>query len=205
MRRAAVSLSFRASVLALACAAGVLTAGAIPALADTPLGHSGTVGAHSLNDSSSSPGTTCLYKYHSGNDAGNLVKMVVKPPNVRAVAGKSSQTVGWRFTVQRRVQGIGGATQWVQRFTSPEMTAVTDDSHNATFSSASVPVKTGPFLAGGNYQYRVMVTTIWHRGDGSVQGKAKNRVDFYAGELDTGGSNIQDEHCTDWLHAIHFS
>ena len=99
-----------------------------------------------MSDSASSPGTTCLYKYHSGSDAGDLVKMVVKPPNVRAVAGKSSQTVGWRFTVQRRVQGIGGATPWVQRFTSPEMKAVTDDSRNASFTSASVPVKTGPFF-----------------------------------------------------------
>ena len=200
-----MSLSFRASVLALACTAGVLAATAVPALADTPLGHSGKVGAHSLSDSASSPGTSCQYKYHSGNNSGDLVKIVVKPPNVRAVAGNNSQTVGWRFTVQRRVQGEGGATQWVQRFTSPEMTAVTDDSHNASFNSASVPVRTGPFLAGGVYQYRVIVTTIWHRGDGSTQGKAKNRVDFYAGDLDTGGSNIQDEHCTGWLHADQFS
>jgi hypothetical protein len=196
---------FRTFVAVLACALVAVALNALPTLADTPLGHSGTVGAHSLHDTASSPGVTCNYGYKVAQDAGKLVKLVVAPPRVHAAAGNSAQEVGWRFTVQRRVQGIGGATPWVHRYTSPEMTAVTDDAHNAAFTSASVPVIPGAFLAGGVYQYRVLVSTTWHGSKGGIMGKATNREDFYVGVLNTGGTLMQNEHCDAWRHAAAFT
>ena len=38
-----------------------------PALAYTELGTTGTVGAHSLTDTSGSPGAVCVYKFNSDN------------------------------------------------------------------------------------------------------------------------------------------
>src|SRR4051794_26240616 len=156
-----MSVSLRTTLVAVVFAVAALACAVLPTLADTPLGHTGKVGAHSLNDSTSSPGATCNYVYKSGNDAGKLKQIIVMPPNVRAIAGKSAQTVGWLFSVERRTQGIGGASNWVERYTSPEMTAVTNDAHDAAFTSASVPVQPGRFEAGGIFQYRVIVTTVW--------------------------------------------
>src|SRR5829696_4560402 len=146
----------------------VLGIGAQPVLADTERGHTGTVGQHSLQDTTGSPGATCKYATIVADNDLKLRRIVVRPPLMRAVEGRSAQTVGWKFTVQLRVQGIGGATDWVIRYTSPEMTAVTDDAHNALFSDAAVRVRPGRRTAGGMKQYRVVVTMLWHRADGSV-------------------------------------
>lgn len=170
----------------------LLTFGVQSALAETERGHTGTVGKHSLHDESGSPGATCRYRTVLDDNDLKLRRIVVRPPLMRAVEGGIAQTVGWTFTVQRRVQGIGGATDWVNRYTSPEMTAVTDDTHDASLSKASIRVRPGGQAAGGMNQYRVFVTMLWHRADGSIQGKARHRVDYYAltsdmGLTDTGG------------------
>ena len=173
----------------------VLTFGVQPALADTERGHTGTVGQHSLQDYFGSPGATCRYGTVPDDNDLKLRRIVVRPPLMRAVKGKTAQTVGWRFTVQRRVQGIGGATDWVNRYTSPEMTAITDDTHDAALSKASIRVRPGGRTAGGVYQYRVLVTMLWHRADGSVQGKARHRVDNYALASDIGLTDVRSGNC----------
>ena len=176
--------------------------GAQPALADTELGHSGIVGTHSLEDSALGPGATCKYRFANEYDRGKLVRIVAGPPLMRAVSTETAQTVGWKFTVERRVHGIGGASEWVKRYVSAEMTVVTNDTHNAPFTKATVPVHAGPLLAGGMYEYRVLVTMLWHAQDGSVQGKARHRVDYYGSVIDTGGTGVQNNNCDAyWLPA----
>jgi hypothetical protein len=163
-----------------------------PVLADTELGHTGTVGVHSLSDTSGNPGTTAKYKYNSSDGFGWLKRLFVKPPNMRAVAGKNAQKVGWLFTVERKICGIGGCDIWRLRYTSPEMTAVTDDTHNAAFSEATVGVTVpcGHNCADAGATYRVTVKMIWHRANDSVQGTARHRVYWYRAVMDTGETGV---------------
>ncbi len=181
----------------VAVAVAVLV-GAQPVSADTEIGHVGVVGAHSLRDTSASPGATCNYIYKSQHPAGKLVEIVVRPPRMRAVDGRATQTVGWKFTVQRRVAYIGGASDWVARYTSPEMTAVTDPDHDAAFSSASVSVSVGYYAVGGIYQYRVLVAMLWHEPGGAIEGKARHRVDYYRMVLETGQTTTRAKNCEAW-------
>jgi hypothetical protein len=183
--------------LVVASLAAAMVVTAQPVLADTELGHTGTVGAHSLNDTAASPGATCKYRYLPSPNVGKLVRIAVHPPKVKAVAGKNAQTVGWKFTVQRKIAGLTGSSPWENRYTSPEMTAVTDDAHNAAFTKASVRVEVpfGPNAEDVAAFYRVKVKMFWHRADDSVQGTALHRIDFYKIKLDTGGSAVQEDFC----------
>ena len=103
-----------------------------PALA-YELGHTGTVGAHSTTDTSSDPGAIGKYRYYASDGFGWLTRFWVNPPHMKAVAGQTHQTVGWLFKVERQDCGFGGCSQWRVTYTSPEMTAVTDDAHDAAF------------------------------------------------------------------------
>lgn len=188
------------SPLVVATVLLALIAGAQPVLADTPLSQTGTVGVHSLRDTASSPGANCKYKYLSAHGYGKLKKIVVMPPRMRAVAGKSAQLVGWTFTVQRRIVSLGPNNPWENRYTSPEMTAVTDDAHNASFSAASVPVIV-PFPPDSldvAAFYRVHVKMFWHTANGSIQGTATHRVDYYRHVMSTGGSKVNQDICPDY-------
>jgi hypothetical protein len=186
------------STLVVTTLAVALLGIAQPVFADTELGHTGTVGVHSLNDTSASPGAICKYHYLSSYQFGRLRRITVQPPNMMAVAGKSAQTVGWEFIVERKSLPLGPPTPWKKRYTSPEMTAVTSDSHNAAFSSAYVGVKVpAPPGAedGARHIYRVTVKMFWHRGDGSVMGSSRHRVDFYRIVESNGGTGEQDSFC----------
>jgi kynureninase len=127
-----------------------------PVLADTELGHTGTVGVHSLRDSSSEYGASCKYRYLPAYDFGQLRRVYVFAPRVRAVTGHSSQLVGWKFTIQRRTVWLDGPGPWKNRFTSTEQMAMTSDSAYAPFTerSASVDVPFGPDENGAAAQYR---------------------------------------------------
>jgi hypothetical protein len=159
---------------------GIL-AGPQTVAADTELGETGTVGAHSLNDTTANPGATCKYHYISAQDGGRLNRIDVDPPNVKAVAGKSSQSVGWQFTVQRRAGSIYTNNPWKNRYTSPIKKALTDDAHNAPFSggTVSVTVPYGPDSQDVQADYRVVVKMLWYLPNGAVQGTARHRVNYY--------------------------
>ena len=165
-----------------------------PALA-YELSHTGTVGVHSLTDTSSNPGAIGRYRYYASDGYGFLNRFNVNPPNMRAVAGKSSQTVGWRYTVERKECGIEGCYRWIDRFTSVEFTAVTSDAHNASFSQATVSVNVpcghGCYDAGA--KYRITVKMIWHRPNGSVQGTVLNRIYWYGAQMTNGASGVQEK------------
>ena len=186
-------------VFIVAAVTGALMIGAQPVFADVELGHTGTVGVHSLTDTSDSPGVTAKYKYNSSDGFGWLKRLRVEAPHVRAVAGKSSQVVGYQFQVWRKVCGLGGCDTWRLRYTSPEMQAVTDDSHDAALPAASVSVTVpcGHGCEDAGAIYRVVVKMTWYRGNGSVQGTAKHRVYWYAASMDTGETGVMEKSAWD--------
>ena len=143
------------------------------------LPQSGTVGAYSLNDTSTSPGVQAIYRYVSKYDTWKLGKIVVRAPNMSAVSGKTAQKVGWNFTIQRRFCDFGFCTKWSDDYTSPTFTSVTNDVTNAPFADRSVGVRPGPFGYDGGYGYRAIVKMFWYRPSGSVQGTAKVRIYYY--------------------------
>ena len=171
-----------------------------PALADTELGHRGTVGVHSLRDTSEHPGATCKYRYLPAYGYGQLRRIEVRPPQVKAVSGKSHQLVGWRFTIQRKEIGLFGSTHWHKRYTSPEQITYTDDAHNAAFAGMFVRVKVpfGPATQDAIAIYRVIVKLFWHRADGEIAGVARHRVDFYNSVMSSGERNVQQGACGDY-------
>jgi hypothetical protein len=165
----------------------------------TELGQTGTVGVHSLVDKEGDPAALGLYKYNSSDGFGWLKRFNVNPPNMHAVKGNSSQKVGWSFTVERKVCGIVGCGKWNVRYTSPEMTAVTDDAHNASFSQATVGVTVpcGHGCQDAGATYRITVKMIWHRPNGSVQGTVRNRIYWYGAKLNTGETGVQEKVAAD--------
>jgi len=163
------------------------------------LGHTGTVGVHSLTDTSSNPGAIGRYRWYSSDGVGYLNRFYVNPPKMRAVAGRTNQTVGWLYKVERKMCGFMGCGAWTLRFTSVEMTAVTDDAHNASFSqaTASVTVPCGHNCYDAFARYRITVKMIWHRPDGSVQGTVRNRIYWYGAQLTTGPYGVQEQFAFD--------
>lgn len=152
-----------------------------PAMAYTDLGTTGTTGAHKLTDTSSNPGTICLYKYSASDGLSKLRHIYVHPPKVKAIAGWTNEQVAWRFTVQRRISGFGGPGPWNDRYTSPNFySTAPNSSTNATFSDEDVSV-TVPFEAGGDAvaDYRVIVKVFWYDTSSMVLGTAKMRDDWY--------------------------
>ncbi|MEA2676769.1 MAG: hypothetical protein QOJ81_910 [Chloroflexota bacterium] len=159
-----------------------LLIGIQPVLADTELGHTGTVGAHSLLDTTALPGGQCAYQHLAAYDVNKLKSMVARSPRVKAVAGKSSQLVGYRVIVQRRSGSIYSNNVWTDKFTSAEHTAMTSDTANAYFGanpSITVTVPFGPDQQDVYAEYRIVMKLIWHNSDGSIQGTAMHRVGHY--------------------------
>jgi hypothetical protein len=169
-----------------------------PALA-YELSHTGTVGVHSLTDTSSNPAAIGRYRYYASDGYGWLNRFYVNPPNMKAVAGKTSQHVGWKYMVERKMCGIEGCGSWMLRFTSRQFTAVTDDSHNAAFTqaTASVTVPCGHNCYDVGAKYRITVKMIWHRADGSVQGTVLNRIYWYGAQMTTGEHGVQEKFAAD--------
>ena len=158
---------------------------AAPAVAQIEQGHTGTVGPHSLRDSSTKPGATCRFRRIQPSPGGysyeaKLNRIDVRPPKVRAISG--SQEVGWRFFVQRRGwessgQGYGEFGPWVVTYQSPIQRDVTHAGTNASFTTMGIGVNvptSKPF-----YEYRVQVKMFWYRPDGRTQGTATHRVEWY--------------------------
>jgi hypothetical protein len=170
-----------------------------PVLAETPLGTTGTVGSHSLNDTSTSnPGATCGYRYDSTDDVWLINKITVRAPNMKAVAGSCAQKVGGSYIVQRRIYGpVGRPGPWLLRYTSPTFTKVTSDKTNAALTAKSVPVRVS-FGVGAGYEYRVIVTMVWYRASGGVQGTAKSRVDYYTESFGSTSTSSKG-HCS-WMN-----
>ena len=183
--------------LLVGTAIGVL-AFAQPALGYTELGTTGTVGAHSLIDTSSSPGAVCTYKAYPQYSDYKIKHLYVNAPKMKAVSGRGTETekVAWDFKVQRRYVSFSNGP-WQNRYTSPTFVAYTDSTHNASFSQEGVDVVPPAPEVDTAYQYRVIVKLIWYADIGNVLGTATERVDWYSAQvgLDT---FVRHHHCFDY-------
>ena len=148
-----------------------------------------------MTDTSSNPGAIGRYRYYASDGYGYLNRFYVNPPNMRAVAGNSSQTVGWQYMVERKLCGLGSCGAWALRFTSVEFSAVTSDAHNASFSqaSASVTVPCGHNCFDLGASYRITVKMIWHRANGTVEGTVRNRIYWYGAQMTNGTSGVMEK------------
>jgi hypothetical protein len=181
-----VSARIRPRLVSAASVLLLLTFGVQPVLADTELGHTGTVGFHRLRESVTNyGGAVCIYRSDPPPSAysyeGELYSLEVRPPKVKAIAG--AQQVGWRFIVERRSEDelAGAWFPWVERIRSKIQRRTTDTNTNAPFTwmQADVIVPTNGVNDTPRYQYRVLVKMYWFYADGSIEGTATHRVDWY--------------------------
>jgi len=175
--------------LAVGAFAILATIGSQTVFADTELGDTGKVGTHSLTDTHSTPGAKCHY---NSND--KLKAIEARPPNMAAFAGRTNQVVGWRFTVERRLN-LG---PWKQVAKSVQQTTSVGGSGDAGgFSSMTVPI-TLPANEGmnGEHEFRVVVKMFWYaKDDQTVNGTSRHRVDFYRNLMSNGGRSTDDGSC----------
>lgn len=179
-------------VLAMATFAIAALATTQPALAGE-ISRTGTIGQYNVVDTKTDQSVLAHYRWYNSDNVGWLKKFVVDPPRMKAVAGRTDQTVGWQFYVERKDCGFFDCSRWKKTYTSPEMTAVTDDSHNAAFTSASVHVYVpcGHLCEDLVSAYRVTIKMIWHKPNGNVQGSARYRIVWYESETSRGDHGKQ--------------
>jgi hypothetical protein len=165
-----------------------------PVSASPRVDYSGTIGAYTYTDTAARPGAIGLYKYNAEDGFGWLKRFYVNPPKMKAVAGMDHQTVGWLYKVQRKICGLGGCGSWTVTYTSPEFKVVTDDAHYTAWGQDSVKVRVpcGHGCEDAGAIYRINIKMMWHRPNGSIQGKAKHRIYYYSEQLDTGGSGVSE-------------
>ncbi len=163
-------------VLSLAAALVLSVAGT--AVADTPLGHSGRYGPHSLTDSGESAGARCVF------DADLFLSRIkVLPPTIFArdrTSSRDSQWVGWRLDLRYR-DGEGGG--WGTVTHTSFVKAKAYDDMPAALATRSIPI--GDQVGGGEFQ--VIVRMQWYQpGHADTwEGTARHLVDHYRS---TGGS-----------------
>lgn len=108
-----------------------------------------------------------------------LRRIVVTPPTVYGTT--RGQTVGWRFVVQRSIDG--GA--WSLTYRSPVQTATASPSRAASFSKLDVDVALPRPPAGADWDlwdvhYRVTLKTFWYRADGTVEQRSSHRFERHS-------------------------
>ena len=182
-------------MMAAALGASAISVG--PVAAQTEIGHTGTVGFHTLRDTEARPGATCTYTQRDGSYfwEGDLTRIGVRPPRMRAAMG--NQQVGWRFVVQRRAWD-GEFGPWKNKFFSPIQWDVTDTTHDASFTwmGVDVDVPTSNPDEPPEYLYRVRVKMFWRNASGDTTGMAVHEVDWNRLiEMDTYSDNYD---CRAW-------
>jgi hypothetical protein len=141
-------------------------------LADTPVGHSGTYGPHSLTDSGETAGARCVYDSDLF-----LYRIKVLPPTVFArnrTSSRDSQWVGWRIDLRYR-DGEGGGWGTVKHTSFVKAKAYDDTP--GVLSTRSIPI--GDQVGGGEFQ--VIVRMQWYKPGHSDtwEGTARHQVDHY--------------------------
>ena len=181
-------------VMVGAVGASALSVG--PVAAQTEIGHTGTVGFHTLRDGVK-PGAKCTWTERDGAYfwTGELTHIDVRPPRMRASSGM--QLVGWRFIVQRRAWNEGYGP-WKNKYFSPTQWDTTSTTSDASFAWMGVDVNVPtsdpdeiPF-----YQYRVRVKMFWKNGSGDVVGTATHEIDWYR-KVEQSTYN-EDTDCDSW-------
>lgn len=186
IRAKRVSLAFAAFAL-------LLMLGSQTALADTELGDHGKVGVHSLTDSSSTPGAKCTYKV--GATFTKLKSITVRPPNMAASPGRTSQIIGWRFVIERRFNG-STLGPWKQIYRSPlQTTSIGGEGSGFSSMSAAITLPPNEGIT-GEHEFRVVVKMVWlGKDDQTVVGSSRHRVDFYRVVTTAGGHSTTQASC----------
>ena len=176
MRSTRPVLAFVSAILLSIIAAG-------PVLADTELGHTGTVGFHELRDGRNG-GAICRYEelFPSPSNfeyEAELDWIDVRPPKMKAAAGR--QRVGWRFIVERRDYIRPDLTDWFVVYRSSVQQAVTNTKTNAAFATMgfrpNVPADRFEELPIASF--RVQVKMFWYGEGQTIEGTATHLVDRY--------------------------
>lgn len=138
----------------------------------------GTVGEHSLTDTTGSPGAICAYQPSATPGVKKLKHIYVNAPHMKAIAGASTEKVGWRFVIQRIRYGT---SQWKLFYRSPIWTASTNSSQDASFSQEGRKVVVNHTYFETGYGYRVSEKLLWYNTAGTkVRGSATELVEWYA-------------------------
>jgi len=162
-------------LLVLAVLPIALALAASPMAAADP-SDTGNVGVHTLIDNTEYPAVTCIY--HNPGDL--LYKMKVRPPIMFAfdrTGGTDTQTVGWRFRIQRATTA-SGSTDYAPFYTSLKWKTITTDrraaqlvGHGYVFASQTP-----------GFRYRVAYDLYWYYPTAStVDGKAVHFNTYYKG------------------------
>jgi hypothetical protein len=176
----------RRLTIGLVSAAVALSLAAAPALADTEMGHEGSVGEHVVFDGPTDQffsGIVCFYDSQHGN---RLHRLTVMAPEIYArdiTPGVDTQRVGWRVIVKRLRPGSSTLKPF---YRSGTQRAMATDATRAEFPRPSGP-GVAPYMTvnldvpkepGTGSQYFVFVRMFWYR-DGDLEGKATHRLDNY--------------------------
>ncbi len=174
-RRGRSAIALRAAALALAA----LAIGAVPALADTELGHGGLVGEHRLRDIAGYPGVHC----HLSGDLdegrfGPLRRIVVRAPVVfaRDVGPEEDlRYVGYRARLQRQTFDASEDPQptspWRTVRVKPIVKRLATELRPADFRSQSFAIDSP-----GRDRFRVIVDLFWFSPSGRIEGGAAHLV-----------------------------
>jgi len=153
-----------------------------PALGYVETKTTGTVGAHSVTDSASTPGVICSYKPSSTPGVAKLKRIYVSAPKVKAIAGSGHEKVGFRYVIQRARYGGSHSGEFRLLYKSPIFTSVTDPTHNAGFGQDSHDISIPYAYGTDSTGYRVIITAFWYQGESgtTLRGTAKGRIEWYA-------------------------
>jgi hypothetical protein len=150
----------------------VLAASQVAAASDD----SGNVGVHTLIDTTEYPAVTCTYR----NPGDLLHTMNVRAPIIFAfdrTAGTDSQTVGWRFRIQRATTA-SGSTDYAPFYVSPTWKAVTTDRRAAQLSPRAYTFASQI----GGFRYRILYDLYWYYPSAhKVDGRAVHLNTYYLG------------------------
>ena len=151
---------------------------------------SGKVGAHSLVDTTGTPGGTCTYgRLVNGSIHNWLRRLDVSPPQAFARSGRTTQKVAWRLRVQYwdgAAWSLDKRTDWKMRKATPTTAAA--------FSGRGKQVGSPDlhdFPA-----YRARIDLRWFGRDGrTIAGRASMSPRHYLGREDPLPDHLQEDDC----------
>ncbi len=199
-RRSPRSISLGLSLVVASLAALLAVS---PAAASVEMGHVGVVGPHNFLDTYADPGVACNYATVSDGDVwrGKLAHIDVNPPSLNSISGE--QLVGWRFIVRRyrhiyepgRPRSV--SDPYTVTYRSPIQQASATESVVADLERMGVDVSVPPGTLKRNWDYLIVIKSIWYRPNGNRQGTATDRLRWYGVE----GSSNFDESLALWCPA----
>ena len=135
----------------------------------------GTIGAWSWTDTSTTPWVVCNYGPTLDNNHYFMTKIVVQPPAVYSVAA-APQQVSWQFQIQRKYYPSG-------TWKVVDSSAVQKGTAHATVAAGftQLKLKHNGHQANGdtNWTVRIQILVKWYKPNGSVAGTLLFRPSYY--------------------------